>query len=429
MSAALTVPRQGLLESGAEAPARPVPICHQVVDDVGRWVLFEHADGDTYAVGSVSVDRYLIVPAEKIDIVMRIIELLDGSHDLAAVQRRIAAEFGKQAQVAELFLKLRDAGLIKTAQMASKAPRSEILRHSVHLFTVMVAGVFSHLTGLRGLFSPLGLLLGASFSAYGFWVVEWGQVSAPSRQLLFGSYVLGYLAMWLSMLVLVVIHESFHGLAGLRYGLTPRSITAALYLGFIPYVFISIPGVYTIPPRQRLVLWSAGLYSNFLLGAALQILYPHLDPSSVAAQLVAKVMVANLMIIIFNLSPLMVTDSYFILSTLFKTPNVRTNAFQEFKKWVRREQHHFRGFLIVYFAFSLAMIIYCVDLLFRWLARVVMQVVEQGLSPANLTDLTPLLMIVVMISLRRVWKRKLAREAAAAETEAERMGEVPVLQE
>lgn len=140
-------------------------------------------------------------------------------------------------------------------------------------------------------------------------------------------------------------------------------------------------------------------------------------------------MVANLMIIIFNLSPLMVTDSYFILSTLFKTPNVRTNAFQEFKKWVRREEHHFRGFLIIYFAFSLAMIVYCIDLLFRWLARVVMQIVEQGVSPDTVTDLTPLLMIAVMITLRRLWKRKLAREAAAAESAAEPIGEAPVLQE
>jgi hypothetical protein len=401
---------QSVVRPAPEELGRREPIRHQVVDDIDRWVLFERPEGNLYAVGSISVDQYLTVPEAKIEITMRIIQYLDGTHDFLWIEKRIASELGKKAEVLELFLKLRDAGLIKTA--LPTAPRSEILRHSLQLFSFGLESLFVRLRPLQAIFSPLAVLLGLLLSLYGFARLDLRGLAAPSRQVLFGSYVAGYVTMWLSMLVLVVVHECFHGLAGLRYGLSPRKITAALYLGFIPYVFVSIPGVYTIRPWHRIVLWSAGLYSNLLIGAVLQLLYSHLPQSSTASQLIAKLILANLMIIIFNLQPLMMTDSYFILSTAFKAPNVRTNAFREFKRWLRREKNAFRGFLAVFFVLSLLMILYCFDVMFWWLVRIGREILEQGLSPAAIVQLTPLLLMVVSVLLRRLWTRRLQRSAA-----------------
>ena len=122
-------------------------------------------------------------------------------------------------------------------------------------------------------------------------------------------------------------------------------------MGFIPYFYTEIAGLYTLKPGNRIKIWAAGCYANVCLGYVGLIVYrvavSHLSP--VVGQILLKIALSNFFMILGNLSPLMPTDGYFILSTLLKQVNVRTNAFQEFVKWVSGKANRFGGITLVYF--------------------------------------------------------------------------------
>ena len=377
-------------------------LCHQVVDDIGHWLLFKKRDEDLYAVGSISVDRYLVVPASKLNVTMRIIQYLDGSHDPAWIQQQMRSEFGREVKIAELFIKLRSAGLIKTAQMAPSA-HSEMLRHSLRLFSFSVEGIFHHLTSMRLLFSKYLLTGGVVFIALVFALVHMPKNNpAHPVHMSYGVYT----GLWIGVLAIALLHEAFHGFAGLQYGLAPTRITAALYLGFIPYAFITIPGIYTIPPFRRIVLWCAGIYANLLLAAALLLAQVHLS-NDLAGLVLRSFIYINLSLVFFNLLPFMGTDSYFILSTLFKIPNIRTNAYLEFKNWIRGENHRFKGFLIVYFFLSALLIAYFASNLIVSAYVTVATVRSQGLHWQALSRAWPFALIFLSFVVRRMWDNRI----------------------
>jgi putative peptide zinc metalloprotease protein len=100
------------------------------------------------------------------------------------------------------------------------------------------------------------------------------------------------------------------------------------------------------------------------------LVYRWLGPVSIypeIGQVLAKLSLANFFTILGNLSPLMPTDGYFILSTLLKKVNIRTNALFEFLKWVRREKNQLRGGILVYVICSGALILAMLGVQFRWI--------------------------------------------------------------
>jgi putative peptide zinc metalloprotease protein len=250
------------------------------------------------------------------------------------------------------------------------------------------------------------VLFGLTLIAGGFMQMRWKELTAARSQVLLDSYLLGYIGLWFGLSVLGAIHECFHGLAGLRYGLVAKRLNGALYLGFIPYIFITIPGIYTIKPRQRLVLWAAGIYSNLLIGGVLALINSSLLPGSLASQFLSKLIVANLILVVFNLSPFMATDAYFIVSTLFKTPNVRTNSYEEFKKWVKGEKNGFGPFLAVYFALSVLLIVYLLFQMVGWVIALVTQSLRFGMTMALLVQSSPLLLIIAGLVAKTLWHHK-----------------------
>ncbi len=387
-----------VVQNTAQASTPP----DKAVDDIHKWVLFKRSGGDVYAIGSISVDRYLIVPEGLVDVTMRVIRYLDGSHDLTWIQRQILREFGANVDVAALFQKLLRSGLISTAQARDERPYSEVLRHSIRLLTVRVDSLFSRIRPLQILVSPYGLIVAA--------MLVIGAVNALFRT---GSLVnLGalreaeYFWVWAGLLLFALVHEAFHGLVGLRYGLVPRSITVALYLGFIPYVYIRIPGIYTISARHRLLLWSAGMYANVLIGAVLLLIYPHLARHPVAAAVSVRLSLVNAGILIFNLSPFMATDTYFILSTLFKTPNIRTDAYDQLRKWAKGARNSFGPLVAGYFLVAAGAVLYGAARFFTWFHGLLLFIWRTRDLSSSLHRALPLLIVALLLAVRSLWGHK-----------------------
>ena len=398
----------------ADPPVTPrqesaqAPILHQAADDLHHWLLFRKRSGDLYIVGSLSLDRYLIVPAAKLEVTLRAVSYLDGTHDLAWIQKKLASEYGRDVALIDLFTKLRSAGLIKTANVPRR-PYSEILRHSIPLFEASVSPIFKHLGFLQSLFSPLAIVAGLTLICLGLSHFSPSRIGAVSVARNLGSQTLDYAAFWLGLLLLAFIHECFHGFVALRYGLRPVRINGALYLGFIPYIFITIHGIYTVRPAKRVAIWSAGVYANLLAGALLLLALPNVAPHGLLAATIAKLIWANLVIIGLNLSPFMATDAYFILSTLVRTPNIRTNAYLEFRKWLRRERHNFHTALAVYFVVSSAMIAWFLWRTLIWIANILSGIHNHGFSTRVALDGWPLLLMIISALLQVAWSHRTRR--------------------
>ena len=384
-----------VVQNTAQASTAPP----KAVDDIHKWVLFKHPEGDVYAIGSISVDRYLMVPEHLVNVTMQVIRYLDGSHDLTWIQSQIVREHGANVDVGALFQKLLRCGLISTAQAQDERPYSEVLRHSIRLLTVRVDSLFSRIRFLQILLSPYGLIAGAMLVIGAANVL----LSTGSLGKLGALREAEYLWLWAGLLLSALVHEAFHGLAGLRYGLVPRNITVALYLGFIPYVYIRIPGIYTIPAKRRLVLWSAGMYANVLIGAALLLVYPHLARHPVAAAMSVRLALLNAGILIFNLSPFMATDMYFILSTLSRMPNIRTNAYDQFRKWIKGATSSFGPLLAGYFLVAAAALLYCAARFFTWFHGLLLFIWRTRDLSSSLHRALPLLMVALVAALRALW--------------------------
>jgi Zn-dependent protease len=120
----------------------------------------------------------------------------------------------------------------------------------------------------------------------------------------------------------VIVHELSHCFAAASCGIQSGSLRLQLYLGVFPIAGLKFAGLYTLPVRGRLAVWSAGLLANASLAAAA---LRNEDLPRASATL-AALLTVNWFMIVLNLLPLLPTDGYFLLTTLAKDANVRTRA-------------------------------------------------------------------------------------------------------
>lgn len=164
-----------------------------------------------------------------------------------------------------------------------------------------------------------------------------------------GSYTLGILVTLGIFVLSIGLHELAHGIAGYKFGLKPSKLVIALYV-MTPMFYLKMPGIYTIKPRKRVYIWSAGVYANLLI-ASVSIILASFSSGNIK-NILFLCSITNLSLILANLSPLLPLDGYFIMSTLLKRPNLRKGSYKEFKKWALRKENKFRGISILYFLLS-----------------------------------------------------------------------------
>ena len=190
-------------------------------------------------------------------------------------------------------------------------------------------------------------------------------------------------------LLSIVLHELSHCFVASRWGILTGTLRIQLYLGTIPIVGLKLAGLYTLPPRGRLAVWSAGVFTNLSITAAALLAIRTVAPGSAALGLTAAI---NWLLAVFNLMPLLPTDGYFMLCTLVKDSNVRVRAWS----WVRRPFHHDRQRPSV---FVLAYIVATVWLLLNTLRHLAMRIVNAG------SGLSLVLLALFLVTLWRTFRR------------------------
>jgi len=323
----------------------------RVYDDIQSWILFERSEGPQYVVGSLTADRYVAVPENRLDTTMALIHLFDGRHSLSEIRSYAREQLGQDANVKQLYELLSEAGLVVDPPPAHIA-QGEFKELSIKLLEFGIDGLGRLKPIINVVFVPIVWISAILIVA--------GLASAPG-DLLFAersfqissSYILGFLALNLAMMTASLLHEFAHCLVSIKLGLLPRKFAAVLYLGFSLFFYVEIPGIYTLKPKDRIKIWLSGSWMNLTIAGVVFLLLRLVSFSKLVDQFLLKIAIANLMMIIGNLSPLMPTDGYFVVSTLLKTWNLRTNAWQLLKSLVKGRMHTRHGWLVwVYLALA-----------------------------------------------------------------------------
>ena len=329
----------------------------QAVPDISVWPLFPKQ----FAVGSRTLDSYVVVPEGRVRLLMDIISRLDGSHSLAAIAAENLRE-GRAIDIEGLYERLRDAGLLKGSKRLGELqgmtiPLFEIpVRSAFEISQRVSVMLFPSLMVLTGIALVAGIVFFAAAPKH--WILLGiGRIVQPPF-MLWSLAIFGYV-------LTILWHELCHALTAVRYGLIPSTLSVVGYLALVPLFVLKIPGIYLLPPSQRIRIWGAGIWGSLALAGIVMTTSSVFQLSLTWQQYLARIALANLIVAVSNLFPFLPTDGYFILSTLFRQPNIRARAWREFKEVIRFRRST-SGLLMIYIAISgLTILSMCVLNIFR----------------------------------------------------------------
>lgn len=141
------------------------------------------------------------------------------------------------------------------------------------------------------------------------------------------KYLMAYIYINIGMILMFVVHEIGHIIAGLRVGIQPLNLSFVLYLGIIPMFYVRNKNIYSLKRKDIYRVLFAGIKMNFILGLLLINLFILTENE------VLKILaLSNFRLVIFNLWPLSLSDGYFILCIFLRRPNLRYKLHQFISK-------------------------------------------------------------------------------------------------
>jgi putative peptide zinc metalloprotease protein len=135
---------------------------------------------------------------------------------------------------------------------------------------------------------------------------------------------LGGLVFLLGRTAVVAAHESAHGLTMTSFGRRPGRAGVKLVLVF-PYAFVDTSDMWFEPRRRRIAVSAAGPASDFTLAGAFSLCCLAM-PAGTTRDIVFQLAFAAYVGGIFNMSPLLDRDGYFILVDALREPGLRSRA-------------------------------------------------------------------------------------------------------
>lgn len=289
----------------------------EAAEGAHRWVLKRLDDGRFVQLSDANAE---------------LLDLLDGTHALPELVGEAERRFGDGgiARLVSLLTELGDGGFLADVDASDAAgdrmPPRRLLRprekawpgagrlfERVYerggwlLFTrTVLAAIF--LLGLAGVAAFVALVV----NRYGTPFVVANKVG------------LGGLVFLVGRGVVVAFHETSHGLTMTSFGRRPGRAGAKLILVF-PYAFVDTSDMWFEPRRRRIAVSAAGPASDFTLGGAFS-LCCLASPAGTTRDVFFQLAFAAYIGCIFNLSPLLERDGYFVLVDVLREPGLRARA-------------------------------------------------------------------------------------------------------
>ena len=327
--------------------------CPKIVDDVEITVLFEKKSGNLYSLGSNLCDRYIQLSEGNKRAVELAVNYMDGETTLNEIDKLMKDEHKIKIDIMKLCEWIGKAGLLENPPEDVKLEKQEMDYLSITIKKWKLdrlCNVFSFLGekhGLKLLICSIMLIVTGMIIA----VTNWREFITLKNYELNNSLFFGFGWMLVVFIVSIGLHELGHAIVGYHFGLKPKELVFALYIG-TPMFYVKIPGIYTLKPKERIYVWSVGVYVNLVIASVCLILMQFADGNIRNLLLIG--VTTNLSLVVANLSPLLPLDGYFILSTLLNKPNLRKGSFSQFKNWFLGRENKFEGLYIVYFLVSVS---------------------------------------------------------------------------
>ena len=169
------------------------------------------------------------------------------------------------------------------------------------------------------LFAVYFLILGATWSEFSTTV---GQLYSL-RTITFGSIVL----LWLTGLVVILIHELGHGFTCKYFGGEVHEMGFML-IYFQPAFYCNVNDAWSFPAlRARLWVTAAGGWIQLVVASMAAIVWYVATPGTLASEAaVAAMIVGGATTLVTNANPLLPLDGYFALTDWLEIPNLRIRA-------------------------------------------------------------------------------------------------------
>jgi multidrug resistance efflux pump len=132
---------------------------------------------------------------------------------------------------------------------------------------------------------------------------------------------------WLTIYLVIIIHEFSHGLTCKHFGGSVHDL-GFLLLYFQPTFYCNISDAWLFPERsKRLWVTLAGAYSELVIWAMATLVWRVTEPGTGLSFMALVVMATSGIRSLFNLNPLIKLDGYYLLSDGLRIPNLRKKAF------------------------------------------------------------------------------------------------------
>jgi len=150
------------------------------------------------------------------------------------------------------------------------------------------------------------------------------------------SGVLGLLALWIILFLIVVAHEFGHGLCCMHYGGQPRRMGFMMFY-LMPGMFCDVSDIYLFEKRwHRAAVALAGGYVEILCFTLATFVWVATPPDLLLHEIAFKVMLfSGATGLVFNYNPLIKLDGYYVLMSWLDMPDLRERAFAWLGGWFR----------------------------------------------------------------------------------------------
>lgn len=367
--------------------------CPELVSDIECSVLFEDSENTSYCMGSKSRDKYIQLNKKNVEAVQNAAQFMQGNLTINDIEQKMLEEYQTQINILELCEWFCKAGLMENQPEDVKLEKQEMDILSITIKKIPLKKFYPFFEFLGVKHGKETFLLSLSVMLMGFiiGIPHWREFFMLKSYEIQGSLAGGICFILLLFVLSIGIHEFAHAVTGFACGLKPKELVFAFYVG-TPMFYVKMPGIYTITPKKRIIVWGAGVYSNIMIAAVCMILRPL--TGGILGSMLLICCSTNLSLAIANLSPLLPLDGYFILSTLLKCPNLRKGSFQQFKRWFLRKNNSFGGLYALYFAISVGFYAAFAIYEIRWTVKVI----EKGIASGyTFTDYLYKFRLIVMI--------------------------------
>ena len=195
---------------------------------------------------------------------------------------------------------------------------------------------------LRWMFTP-AFIAGSIIAFAGYFFILGATWTAFSRRVVelysLGSLTVGTVVeLWVTGLVVILIHELGHGFTCKHFGGEVHEMGFML-IYFQPAFYCNVNDAWSFPAlRARLWVTAAGSWIQLLVASVAAVVWYVLRPGTLASDLaVAAMLVGGATTIVTNANPLIPLDGYFALTDWLEIPNLRVRALGYFGWWLR---HH-----------------------------------------------------------------------------------------